>query len=44
MNAAVEACVYCGDVDMALNIFHQMTQPHGCGVHTITYYTLLKVL
>ncbi|XVF48184.1 hypothetical protein PTKIN_Ptkin03bG0170200 [Pterospermum kingtungense] len=44
MNAVVEACVHCGDVDMALNIYHQMTQPHSCGVDTVTYATLLKGL
>ncbi|EOY29221.1 Pentatricopeptide (PPR) repeat-containing protein / CBS domain-containing protein [Theobroma cacao] len=44
MNAVMEACVHCGDVDMALNIFHQMAQPHGCGVDIVTYATLLKGL
>ncbi|KAG4144892.1 hypothetical protein ERO13_D05G066800v2 [Gossypium hirsutum] len=44
MNAVMEACVHCGDVDLALNIFHQMTQPHSCGVDTVTYATLLKGL
>ncbi|XP_039024314.1 pentatricopeptide repeat-containing protein At5g10690 [Hibiscus syriacus] len=44
MNAVMEACVHCGDVDVALNIFIQMTQPHSCGVDTVTYATLLKGL
>ncbi|XWS70569.1 hypothetical protein CRYUN_Cryun03dG0058700 [Craigia yunnanensis] len=44
MNAVMEACVHCGDVDLALNIFHQMAQPHSCGVDTVTYATLLKGL
>lgn len=44
MNAVMEACVHCGDVDLALNIFHQMTQPHSCGVDTVTYATLLRGL
>ncbi|XP_022729908.1 pentatricopeptide repeat-containing protein At5g10690 isoform X5 [Durio zibethinus] len=44
MNAVVEACVHCGDFDLALKIFHQMAQPHSCGVDTVTYATLLKGL
>ncbi|XVE97263.1 hypothetical protein REPUB_Repub03eG0005100 [Reevesia pubescens] len=44
MNAVIEACVHCGDVDLALNIFHQMAQPHSCGVDTVSYATLLKGL
>ncbi|XWS72825.1 hypothetical protein CRYUN_Cryun02cG0073600 [Craigia yunnanensis] len=44
MNAVMEACVHCGDVDLALSIFHQMAQPHSCGVDTVTYATLLKGL
>ncbi|TYJ32897.1 hypothetical protein E1A91_A05G067600v1 [Gossypium mustelinum] len=44
MNAVMEACVHCGDVDLALNIFHQMTEPHSCGVDTVTYATLLRGL
>ncbi|POO03839.1 Tetratricopeptide-like helical domain containing protein [Trema orientale] len=44
MNAVLEACVYCGDVEAALKIFEEMSKPGGCGVDTITYGTLLKGL
>ncbi|XP_030486649.2 pentatricopeptide repeat-containing protein At5g10690-like [Cannabis sativa] len=44
MNAVLEACVYCGDVQTALKIFDEMSKPGGCGVDTITYGTLLKGL
>ncbi|OMO90615.1 hypothetical protein COLO4_19030 [Corchorus olitorius] len=44
MNAVMEACVHCGDIDLALNIFDQMAQPQSCGVDTVTYATLLKGL
>ncbi|XP_062092240.1 pentatricopeptide repeat-containing protein At5g10690 [Humulus lupulus] len=44
MNAVLEACVYCGDVEAALKIFDEMSKPGGCGVDTITYGTLLKGL
>ncbi|KAE9586487.1 hypothetical protein Lal_00044642 [Lupinus albus] len=45
MNAVMEACVRCGDIDLALKIFDEMKSPHqGCGVDTVTYATLLKGL
>ena len=44
MNAVLEACVCCGDVEAALQIFDEMSKPGGCGVDTISYGTLLKVL
>lgn len=43
MNAVMEACVRCGDIDSALRIFDEMTKPESCGVDTVTYATLLKV-
>lgn len=44
MNAVMEACVHCGDVDLALKIFDEMAKPESCGVDSITYGTLLKGL
>lgn len=44
MNAVMEACVHCGDVDLALKVFDEMTKPESCGVDNVTYGTLLKVL
>lgn len=44
MNAVVEACVHCGDIDSALMVFDEMSDPGSCGVDTVTYGTLLKVL
>lgn len=44
MNAVLEACVHCGDFDSALHIFDEMSKPDNCGVDTVTYATLLKVL
>lgn len=44
MNAVMEACVRCGDIDSALRIFDEMRNREGCGVDTVTYATLLKVL
>lgn len=43
MNAVMEACVHCGDIESALRIFDEMTKPESCGVDTVTYATLLKV-
>lgn len=43
MNAVMEACVHCGDVDAALKIFAEMLKPESCGVDSVTYGTLLKV-
>ncbi|KAF3447651.1 hypothetical protein FNV43_RR12838 [Rhamnella rubrinervis] len=44
MNAVLEACVHCGDIDFALKVFDEMIKPEGCGVDTVTYGTLLKGL
>ncbi|KAI4377598.1 hypothetical protein MLD38_015197 [Melastoma candidum] len=44
MNAVMEACVHCKDVDAALGIFKEMACPESCGVDNITYGTLLKGL
>lgn len=44
MNAVVEACVHCGDIDSALMVFDEMSKPGSCGVDTVTYATLLKGL
>lgn len=44
MNAVVEACVHCRDVDSALRIFQEMSESDGCGVDSITFATLLKVV
>lgn len=43
MNAVLEACVHCGDIDSALQVFDEMSEPGSCGVDTVTYGTLLKV-
>ncbi|ESW33309.1 hypothetical protein PHAVU_001G059500 [Phaseolus vulgaris] len=44
MNAVMEACVRCGDIDSAIRIFVEMKKGDGCGVDTVTYATLLKGL
>ncbi|CAI5480564.1 unnamed protein product, partial [Closterium sp. Yama58-4] len=44
MNAAMAACVNCGDIDRALDLFDDMTGDGGTGVDSITYGTLLKGL
>ncbi|BAT82231.1 hypothetical protein VIGAN_03221000 [Vigna angularis var. angularis] len=44
MNAVLEACVRCGDIDSAIRIFVEMKKGDGCGVDTVTYATLLKGL
>ncbi|CAI5982538.1 unnamed protein product [Closterium sp. NIES-64] len=44
MNAAMAACVNCGDIDRALDLFDDMTADGGTGVDSITYGTLLKGL
>lgn len=43
MNAVLEACVRCGDVDRALRLFEEMRGPRGCGVDGVSYGILLKV-
>ncbi|CAD6219133.1 unnamed protein product [Miscanthus lutarioriparius] len=44
MNAVLEACVRCGDVDRALRLFEEMRGPTGCGVDGVSYGILLKGL
>ncbi|XP_024012648.1 pentatricopeptide repeat-containing protein At5g10690 isoform X2 [Eutrema salsugineum] len=44
MNSVLEACVHCGDVDLALRIFHEMSEPGGCGLDSVSYATILKGL
>ncbi|KAL5782898.1 hypothetical protein ACOSP7_007927 [Xanthoceras sorbifolium] len=44
MNAVMEACVHCGDVDTAIKMFEEMSKPESCGVDNVTYGTLLKGL
>ncbi|KDP33451.1 hypothetical protein JCGZ_07022 [Jatropha curcas] len=44
MNAVMEACVHCGDIDSALRVFDEMSKPGSCGVDGVTYGTLLKGL
>lgn len=44
MNAVMQACVHCHDIDSALRVFEEMSKPDGCGVDDVTYGTLLKVL
>ncbi|KAL6846184.1 hypothetical protein ACP4OV_023632 [Aristida adscensionis] len=44
MNAVLEACVHCGDVDLALRHFEDMRGPRGCGVDGVSYGILLKGL
>lgn len=44
MNAVLQACVHCRDIDSALRLFGEMSKPDGCGVDNVTYGTLLKVL
>ncbi|ONM22101.1 Pentatricopeptide repeat-containing protein [Zea mays] len=44
MNAVLEACVRCGDVDRALRLFEEMRGPMGCGVDDVSYGILLKGL
>ncbi|KAM7254837.1 hypothetical protein ACFE04_020078 [Oxalis oulophora] len=33
----MEACVRCRHVDLAVKVFHDMSQPDSCGVDTVTY-------
>ncbi|CAN6217743.1 unnamed protein product [Urochloa humidicola] len=44
MNAVLDACVRCGDVDRALRLFDEMRGPKGCGVDGVSYGILLKGL
>lgn len=43
MNAVMQACVHCADIESALRVFDKMSGTEGCGVDYITYATLLKV-
>lgn len=43
MNAVVEACVHCYDMERAITVYREMLQPGNCGVDNITYGILLKV-
>lgn len=42
MNAVIEACIHCGNLELALKVFDDMAQPENCGVDDVTYGTLLK--
>ncbi|KAL0297400.1 UNVERIFIED_CONTAM: Pentatricopeptide repeat-containing protein [Sesamum radiatum] len=44
MNAVMQACVHCRDIESALRVFGEMSKPEGCGVDNVTYGTLLKGL
>ncbi|KAL0407892.1 UNVERIFIED_CONTAM: Pentatricopeptide repeat-containing protein [Sesamum radiatum] len=44
MNAVMQACVHCRDIESALRVFGEMSKPEGCGVDDVTYGTLLKGL
>lgn len=44
MNSVLEACVHCGNIDLALRMFHEMAEPGGIGVDSISYATILKGL
>ncbi|XP_017230057.1 pentatricopeptide repeat-containing protein At5g10690 isoform X1 [Daucus carota subsp. sativus] len=44
MNAVMQACVHCGDIDSALRVFAEMCKFGSCGVDNVTYGTLLKGL
>ncbi|CAA2987901.1 pentatricopeptide repeat-containing At5g10690 [Olea europaea subsp. europaea] len=44
MNAVMQACIHCDDIDSALEVFGEMSKLEGCGVDNITYGTLLKGL
>ncbi|GFQ03685.1 pentatricopeptide repeat-containing protein at5g10690 [Phtheirospermum japonicum] len=44
MNAVLQACVHCHDINSALKVFDEMSKPEGCGVDEVTYGTLLKGL
>lgn len=44
MNAVMEACVHCGDIDSARKVFEEMSDPGSCGIDCVSYGILLKVL
>nr|CAD1825515.1 unnamed protein product [Ananas comosus var. bracteatus] len=44
MNAVMEACVHCGDVDSAIRIFDEMSKRANGGVDSVSFGILLKGL
>lgn len=44
MNAVMQACVHCRDIDRALLVFEEMIHSDSCGVDTVTYGILIKVV
>ncbi|CAK9154535.1 unnamed protein product [Ilex paraguariensis] len=42
MNAVMQGCVHCGDIDSALRVFEEMSKLESCGVDNVTYGTLVK--
>lgn len=44
MNAALDACVHCNDIESALKLFDEMSKPWSSGVDNVTYGILLKGL
>ncbi|CAK9136769.1 unnamed protein product [Ilex paraguariensis] len=44
MNAVMQGCVHCGDIDSALRVFEEMSKLESCGVDNVTYGTLVKGL
>ncbi|XP_010669293.1 pentatricopeptide repeat-containing protein At5g10690 isoform X2 [Beta vulgaris subsp. vulgaris] len=44
MNAVLEACIRCGDIDSALKLFDEMSNSRSCRVDSVSYGTLLKGL
>ncbi|KAJ0985021.1 hypothetical protein J5N97_003377 [Dioscorea zingiberensis] len=44
MNAVMEACVHCGDVDSAIRIFEEMAKSQSSDIDDISYAILLKGL
>ncbi|GFQ02103.1 pentatricopeptide repeat-containing protein at5g10690 [Phtheirospermum japonicum] len=41
MNAVLQACVHCHDIDFALKVFDEMSKREGCGVDEVTYGTTI---
>ncbi|KAH9623888.1 hypothetical protein KSS87_022937 [Heliosperma pusillum] len=44
MNAVLEACVHCGDIESALKLFDEMSNSRSCRVDDVSYGTLIKGL
>ncbi|KAH7688158.1 Aldolase-type TIM barrel-containing protein [Dioscorea alata] len=44
MNAVMEACVHCRDIESSIQVFEEMAKPESCGVDDISYGILLKGL